>query len=75
VNGTELPARQQGRQVAIPLRPGDLHVALQWRTPSGIRFHYVSEPLAPGLSSVNAVTRMQLGRDRRWRRACPASTP
>ncbi|HEB67850.1 MAG TPA: hypothetical protein ENI93_07875 [Gammaproteobacteria bacterium] len=64
VDGTELPARQQGRQVAIPLRPEAMNVELQWRTPNGIRPRYVSEPLTPGLPSVNAVTRLELGRDR-----------
>lgn len=64
IDGIDQPIRQREREVTLPLRPGEQHLALSWRSPEGIAVRLQSPPVDLGTSSVNARITIQLGSDR-----------
>jgi hypothetical protein len=64
IDGRTQPIRQQGREVAIPLNPGQMQVLLKWNLPQGIDYRLESPQIDLGLPSVNHHIDFELGRDR-----------
>jgi len=64
IDGKTQPVRQEGREVALPIRPGSQSVTLELRQeqPIGLRFETPAVDL--GLPSVNHAITLNLGRDR-----------
>jgi hypothetical protein len=54
VDGSELPLRQEGRAVVVPVRPGTQRVELGWREDAGIRPFWRAAEVDLGAPSVNA---------------------
>jgi len=59
VDGAELPLRQEGRAVVLPVRPGTQRVELGWREASGIGAFWRAAPVDLGAPSVNAETSVE----------------
>ncbi|BBL71087.1 hypothetical protein [Methylogaea oryzae] len=64
IDGVIQPVRAQGREVALPLRPGVQQVTLEWREGAGIGNFYRFPALDLGSDSVNSRLDLQLGLDR-----------
>ncbi|HWO99829.1 MAG TPA: hypothetical protein VNL74_04305 [Methylococcus sp.] len=64
IDGIDQPIRQREREVTLPLRPGEQHLALSWRSPEGVAGRLQSPPVDLGAPSVNARIAIQLGSDR-----------
>jgi hypothetical protein len=64
VDGRTQPIRQQGRNVTLPIRPGQQNWTLIWREDSGLGWRYASPEVDLGASSVNSFISINLGRDR-----------
>ena len=60
VGGVEQPARQEGRQVSIPLAPGAREVELSWREPRGVSLWLRGPEVDLGLPSVNSHVSLEL---------------
>jgi hypothetical protein len=54
VDGSELPLRQEGRAVVLPVRPGSQSVELGWREPRGFGAFWRAPEVDPGAPAVNA---------------------
>jgi len=63
-DGVELPLRQEGRKVVVPLTPGVQRVQLIWNQPQGVGFLFHTPLVDLGLPSVNAVVQLQVPEDR-----------
>lgn len=63
-DGSELPLRQEGRKVVVPLTPGQQHVALIWNQPDGVDGLFHTPVVDLGLPSVNATVRLEAPDDR-----------
>lgn len=67
IDGRPQPARQEGRQVTLPLLPGAQRIALGWRQPDGVAEHALRfRPAAVdvGAPAVNVETQIEIPRDR-----------
>jgi hypothetical protein len=64
IDGIDQPIRQREQEVTLPLRPGEQHLALSWRSPEGVAMRLWSPPVDLGIPSVNARIAIQLGSDR-----------
>jgi len=64
IDGVTQPIRQQGRAVALPIRPGAQTLTLSWRQESGIAPRFVAPEVDLGSPSVNSAITVALGRDR-----------
>lgn len=64
LDGSLQPIRQQGRTVSLPIHPGSATAVLVWRSETGIATHLRAPEVNLGAASVNATTRINLGRDR-----------
>jgi hypothetical protein len=64
VDGRSQPIRQQGRNVSLPIRPGEQNLGLAWREETGIAGRFAISPVDLGSPSVNASSAITLGADR-----------
>lgn len=58
-----LPVRKEGRNVFVPLRPGDQSVSLSWRSKQSLDFQAQAEPVALPVESANVSTVMHVPDD------------
>jgi hypothetical protein len=58
------PARQEGRLVTLPIRPGAMQAQIEWRGEDRITERFISPSLALNSPAVNASTEVSMGRDR-----------
>lgn len=72
IGGEKQPPRQEGRNVTLPLSPGQRQIKLRWRQPNGIAFLFRTPAVTLGAASVNAqvVLRVPHGR---WLLFCGTS--
>ncbi len=54
IMGKTAPIRQEGRQVALPIYPGQQKIVLKWLETKGMTSRYQSSPIDLGAPSVNA---------------------
>ena len=64
INGVPQPIRQEGRQVTLPLVPGEQHFDLAWRSDAGIVPRFFTPAWSLGAPSVNASLKLILPDDR-----------
>lgn len=64
IDGINQPLRQREREVTLPLRPDEQHLALRRRSPEGIGVQLRSPAVDLGIPSVNARIAIQLESDR-----------
>jgi hypothetical protein len=64
IDGRSQPIRQEGRQVTIPLVPGEEEIALTWRSPEGISALLQTPAVQMGTPSVNARIALEMPRER-----------
>jgi len=64
IDGKTQPVRQEGREVALPVRPGSQSVSLAWRQEQPTRLRFETPAVDLGLPSVNHAITVNLGRDR-----------
>ncbi len=64
IDGRRQPIRQQGRELRLPIRPGEQSIALNWVTPAGIAPIYTTPAIDLKQSSVNHHINLQPGQDR-----------
>lgn len=64
IAGREIPLRQDGDRVTVPIAPGKRQIQLDWRQPDGLAFRTATPQVDPGLSGVNAALRLELPPDR-----------
>ena len=64
IDGTTQPLRQEGREVALPIRPGSQSITLAWRQEQPIDGWFDTPALDLGTPSVNHAITVNLGRDR-----------
>ncbi|MDX2171272.1 MAG: hypothetical protein SF182_29655, partial [Deltaproteobacteria bacterium] len=63
-DGGELPVRQEGRAVVLPVNPGAQRFDLTWREPRGIASRYATSSVDLGAASVDARLRLTVPPDR-----------
>ncbi len=56
IDGTQQPIRQEGRQVALPIRPGAQQITLTWRESHGVSLFFRTPDVDLKTRSVNALT-------------------
>ena len=64
INGTPQPIRQEGRNVTLPVSPGETQLTLHWRTDEALVTHFISPAFSLGTPSVNATLNVRLPEDR-----------
>ncbi len=64
IDGRRQPIRQQGRELRLPISPGEQTIALNWMTPSGIAPIYTTPVIDLQQASVNYHINLQPGQDR-----------
>ncbi|NJD07689.1 MAG: hypothetical protein FIA97_14500, partial [Methylococcaceae bacterium] len=64
IDGRSQPIRQQGRNLSLPIRPGEQTLSLAWREDGGIGLRFGIQPVDLGSASVNASSSITLGSDR-----------
>ena len=67
IDGRPQPARQEGRQVTLPLLPGAQRIALNWRQPGGVTeqgLRFRPAPVDVGAPAVKVETQVEIPRDR-----------
>ena len=64
LDGVDQPLRHEGRQVVLPLTPGEHAAAVSWREPHGIRALFRSPEVELGAPSVNADLALRMPQDR-----------
>ncbi len=62
--GGEVPVRQEGRKVTLPLTPGRTDVVLKWREARGIGARFVTPQVDLGADGVNAQVQLRVPQDR-----------
>ncbi|HEY2740088.1 MAG TPA: hypothetical protein VGK45_16890, partial [Thermoanaerobaculia bacterium] len=55
IDGTQQPIRQEGRQVALPIRPGAQQITLTWRESRGVSLFFRTPEIDLKTRSVNAL--------------------
>jgi hypothetical protein len=63
-NGKSIPVRKDGNKVVVPLRPGDLAVALAWKTNTPLGFVARADEVRLPVESANISTEMHVPEDR-----------
>jgi hypothetical protein len=53
IDGIEQPLRAEGREVSLPIRPGEQTVLLEWRSPDAISWRIATPDVALGAPAVN----------------------
>jgi hypothetical protein len=53
IDGIEQPLRAEGREVSLPIRPGEQTVQLEWRSPDAISWRIATPEVALGAPAVN----------------------
>ncbi|MBF0165498.1 MAG: hypothetical protein HQM01_13540, partial [Magnetococcales bacterium] len=76
IAGREVPLRQDGERVTVPIAPGKRQIQLDWRQNDGIAFRTTTPKVDLGLAGINATLRLELPPDRwiLWTRG-PAMGP
>lgn len=64
VNNKVQPIRQEGRELALPITPGQQRFELQWLEPRGITMHYQSSGVDLTVPSVNTGVDVRLPKNR-----------
>lgn len=64
LDGVDQPLRHDGRQVALPLTPGQHDALVSWREPRGIRALFRSPEVDLGAPGVNVDLVLEMPRDR-----------
>jgi len=64
IDGRRQPIRLQGRELRLPISPGEQTIALNWVTPSGIAPLYTTPVIDLQQASVNHHINLQPGQDR-----------
>jgi hypothetical protein len=64
IDGKTQPVRQEGSQVALPIRPGRQSIKLEWRQEHSIGMRFETPVVDLRLPSVNHAITVNLGRDR-----------
>ena len=60
------PIQQEGREVTLPIHPGEQMILLTWREPRGLSLFFRSPEVDLNAGSVNAKLLVQLGPSSRW---------
>ncbi len=64
IDGRVQPIRQEGRQVILPIHPGNQEVELQWRQATGMSMRYTTPSIDLNSPSVNASVDLHLPHNR-----------
>jgi hypothetical protein len=56
LNGQSLPIQPQGRELLIPITPGEHTLKIDWREPRGMGWSFETTPYGLGAAGVNAST-------------------
>lgn len=64
IDGKTQPVRQSGRDVVVPVHPGQQSVALAWRESRALTWRFDTPPVDLGEASVNHEINLQMPRDR-----------
>ncbi len=64
IDGRSIPIKQLGRQVTVPIHPGDQSLTLKWAHPEALGFVLATPSVDLGAASVNHHINVQLGHDR-----------
>ncbi len=64
LNGASLPIQPQGRELRVPITPGQHQLVLTWREPRGVGWRFATQAADLGASGVNASTQLAMSRDR-----------
>jgi hypothetical protein len=64
LNNQNQPIRPQGRELLIPLTPGEHNVSLQWREPRGMGWRFVTTEFGFNAAGVNVRTDIKIPTDR-----------
>ncbi len=65
VNHRNLPVRQEGRRVTLPLTPGKQQINLKWRQPAPFTALFKAPPVHLGAAAANADVTIEVP-DQRW---------
>lgn len=64
VDGQALPIRPQGRELTVPITPGEHQLRIDWREPRGLGWRFVTTPQGLGAAGANAHTLVTLPPER-----------
>ncbi len=64
INGETLPVRQKGRQIMLPIKPGEQNFSIKWLESSIASNVFKTPQVNMGAASVNSHLKVQLGQDR-----------
>lgn len=64
IDGQPQPVQPQGRELLVPIMPGEHQLKIDWREPRGIGWKFDTPPHGLGTPGVNATTAIQLPGDR-----------
>jgi hypothetical protein len=64
LNGRSQPVQPQGRELLIPIMPGEHTLKIDWREPRGMTWLFRTTPHGLGAAGVNATTQIKLPPER-----------
>jgi hypothetical protein len=64
LDGQPQPVQPQGRELLVPIMPGEHQLKIDWREPRGIGWRFDTTPHGLGAAGVNATTAIHLPADR-----------